>query len=1101
MRLPCLLSLFTGIVLSGSLAAGPWTPALALNEASYFVAPERLDGDGRFQLAWVKFTLLPAVGPEDETRLYFQDSRQYPFHYDFAREHIPEFSGISRAEFDAQTLYNTGRSALSGAVFAILEHRGGPGGLLPVAAGVQFVSLDPLDREFVLESYDTVFAAVEDADDVPRYYFPTFEQAEAARNDGEWLRERGIETASVQRWSGPEAIYATGWAIGRLVEVAAADITSAYASGSLRPSDILLTDRVPAEIPYVAGVITRYPATPNSHVALLARSWNIPFVHIGTDRFAMDSLTGGDVALSAVDRWRRRINLRPLDPDMEPAMLEEILALKAPPDLRLPPMRTAGILWLPVDGARPDDIDMIGGKAANFGLLREAIPDNSPVAIAFTFDLWKQFMAQTLPGYGHTLGEEIASRLAPFDSYPPDFAALNSELDSIRRMIRGDTAFTAAQEEEILEVLGAHFDAHRRIRFRSSTNMEDSDHFTGAGLYDSYSGCLLDDLIPRSTGPSFCNPDRRSQQGVFRAIRRVFASFYNDNAAAERLRHGIDPDSVGMAVLVHHSFPDEIELANGVAVLDPVYEGGTVSSLRFTFVTQKGAESVTNPTGDAVAEIVQSTAWGDRDPTIFHLEQRSNLLLLGEHSVLEWNREYRDLAALLRAVRRAYVEERPALRDRPLEFEFKKLSPGGSLVVKQVRPLSLPPAPPEVRYLFAGSVELVPYQGEWSTVSAIHRAKSRWNLTLPSGRLEADDGGPPRFASVRYERRAGAGMDIWTAPLETWPGYRTSVEMPAPFGNDRVLKYSWDETVAGLPATRTLAVTVPRADEIPWLYPDELTFELLTAYPRHPAPWIGVGYGPTFDPGLDLTQPVTEWVMLVRTPRPTGPQEGDLPRHRRLQYVGVTVDTRFHWPPVPLFSIGYTAPLVAWDRTRIYGLTQEPFEITAPFAQTYRPDHHNFAERFIFEPRLDPEVSPGVIAELEARGITALMVRYKNFGAGYLQFINESGVLANPVEAYFGPVDYPSSSGYTESEWLGRFFPATFPYVKHLSMGWIYVAGGDPDGLWLTTLPAPIAWLWTSAAHYPYVFSADENGWLYHWTDETNPGWWYNYANQRWQRD
>ncbi|MCC5806850.1 MAG: hypothetical protein JJU00_11040 [Opitutales bacterium] len=1097
MRFLCLLSLFTGFVATGSLSANPWTHALAFNEAPYFVPAEPLDGEGRFHIAWAKFTVLPAVHPEDETRVYFQDSRQYPFHFDFARDHIPEFTGISRAEFDAQTLYNTGRRALSGAVLAILEYSGGPTGLVPVAAGIQFVSQDPLDREFVANSFYTVLSAFDDPDSIPSYYFPTFEQTEAARNDGEWLREQGIETASIQRWSSPEAVYAAGWAIGRLVEVAAAEIRAAYADGSLRPSDVLLTDRIPAEIPFVAGVITRYPATPNSHVALLARSWSIPFVHIGTDRFAMNSLIGTDVALSAVEPQRPRINLRPLDPDMDPALLEEILALKAPPDLRLPPMREAGTLWVHVDGARPADIDTIGGKAANFGLLREAIPDNAPLAIAVTFDLWKQFMAQPLPGRGHSLADEISARLAPFDSYPPDFAALNSELASIRRMIRSDTAFTAAQQEEILEVLGAHFEAHRRIRFRSSTNMEDSDHFAGAGLYDSYSGCLLDDLVPRTTGPSFCNPDRPSQQGVFRAIRRVFASFYNENAATERLRHGIDPESVGMAVLVHHSFPDEIELANGVAVIEPRYEGETVSSLRFTFVTQKGAEPVTNPTGDAVAEVVHTTAWGDHDPTSYHFTQHSNLLLLGDSSVMERNHDYRELAGLLRAVRRAFVEARPELRERPLEFEFKKLSPDGSLIVKQVRPLSLPPSPPDVRYLFAGSVELVPFQGEASTVSAIHRAKSRWNLALPSQRLEAEKSGEARFTSVRYERKAGSGIQTWTTPLETWPGYRASVETPAPFGNDRILRHSWNETVADLSATRTLAVTVPRRTEIPWLYPDELTFELLTDYPRHPAPWI---QHLRWDPGSDLTQPVTERVLLVRTPRPAGPEEGDLARHRMVQYAGVTVDSRFYWPPNPLGFANYTAPLVAWETTRITGLTQQPFEVTAPFAQTYRPNHHNIGERFIFEPRLDPAVGPEVIAELEAQGIAALYVRYNSGGTG-IQFINESGALTDPVEAYFGPVDYPLFSESTESEWLGRFFPAAFPFVKHSSMGWFYVCGGTPDGLWLTKVPSSGGWLWTNADLYPFFFSADENAWLYHWPAESNPGWWYSYPRQRWTQD
>ncbi|MFL7807254.1 MAG: hypothetical protein AB8I80_01415, partial [Anaerolineae bacterium] len=50
------------------------------------------------------------------------------------------------------------------------------------------------------------------------------------------------------------------------------------------------------------------------------------------------------------------------------------------------------------------------------------------------------------------------------------------------------------------------FDPYKNIRFRSSTNVEDSAQFTGAGLYDSFSGCLADDLDGDELGPSICDP-------------------------------------------------------------------------------------------------------------------------------------------------------------------------------------------------------------------------------------------------------------------------------------------------------------------------------------------------------------------------------------------------------------------------------------------------------------------------------------------------------------------------------------------------------------------------------------------------------------------
>ena len=96
-----------------------------------------------------------------------------------------------------------------------------------------------------------------------------------------------------------------------------------------------------------------------------------------------------------------------------------------------------------------------------------------------------------------------------------------------------------------------------------------------------------------------CDPDQDKERGVFRAIRKVFASFYNLNAFLERLRHGIDENDVGMALLVHHSFPDEDELANGVALYEP-----SIYDIDTRLVSQQGANSVTNPNPGEIPEQV-----------------------------------------------------------------------------------------------------------------------------------------------------------------------------------------------------------------------------------------------------------------------------------------------------------------------------------------------------------------------------------------------------------------------------------------------------------------------------------------------------------------
>ena len=57
-----------------------------------------------------------------------------------------------------------------------------------------------------------------------------------------------------------------------------------------------------------------------------------------------------------------------------------------------------------------------------------------------------------------------------------------------------------------------------------------------------------DDLDADSLGPSLCNPTEPDEKGVFRAIRRVYRSLYNDNAFLERLRHGVNERSVRTAL-------------------------------------------------------------------------------------------------------------------------------------------------------------------------------------------------------------------------------------------------------------------------------------------------------------------------------------------------------------------------------------------------------------------------------------------------------------------------------------------------------------------------------------------------------------------------
>ena len=63
--------------------------------------------------------------------------------------------------------------------------------------------------------------------------------------------------------------------------------------------------------------------------------------------------------------------------------------------------------------------------------------------------------------------------------------------------------------------------------------------------------------------------------------------------------------------------------------------------------------------------------------------------------------------------------------------------------------------------------------------------------------------------------------------------------------------------------------------------------------------------------------------------------------------------------------------------TTITGYTTTPIELTGYYSQTYRPEHHNVTEHFLFEPRLEPGISQTILDELEAKNIRLIHMYLK----------------------------------------------------------------------------------------------------------------------------
>lgn len=890
-------------------------------------------------LRWVKF----AIVTNDPNRVWFQDSAKFPFHYDYAVERLAPFRGMSRAQFDAVSLHRGNQQVVLGAVLF------GPWTARNQFA-IQFAGLDPYPVADVTNWFRLVQSAIYGAEPAEAFYFPTFEQFGAAAAQKAELAKAGVIVSSPDRWNRENACYSEGWALGRLVFIAGPEIGLAYRDGRLKPSDILVTDGVPAEIPYVSGILTLAPATANSHVAILARSYGVPFLYLAdrTEAEKVRALEGQEVVVRAYATFAGcAVRIFPVSPSLNSADREEILKLLAPGRIRITPKKTLNALSRDTTGLTRQDLPYFGGKAANFGLLRRVIPTNSPKAIAFSFDLWDAFLDQTLPGSDHSLRQEIRDRLKPY-SYPPNLAAVASELEGIRDLIKKRAVFNPNHRQAIITAL-AGFDAGRKIRFRSSTNVEDSEAFTGAGLYDSYSGCLADDLDSDSAGPSRCDSDENNERGVFRAIQQVYASFYNDNAWLERLRVGLSEDEVGMAVLVHHSFPDEQELANGVATV--TYRNFGSPQFEADLVSQVGAISVANPADGTRPELVKGHRFFGLD--YFETVESSNLLPLGGH-VMNWEADYRTLFLnLLVPVTTEYAKSVPDERVFTLDFEYKKVSPG-EMVVKQVRQIpNLDTGSKTQFFILNEPAEYCVFQGEApGDLFALHRLKSRLSLQSRDVYFNPTNGPADLYTNSAIQFVAGTNVVVLSNGPAGWPGATHRRE-------GTVVTDEWVVSTSGANTRYELETSIEPGPEagssvVMTLRDFRKTLRATYAQPIPGDPPIG-----------------SESVNLVECPVVSA--ESLLQNRVLTNRNGVRIETEFYWPPPPTGVVaGYTAPLEGWVETRIYGLTSEPIKLHGYYSQTYKPGHHNFQEEFLFEPGLESGLNENQRAELAANNIRAI---------------------------------------------------------------------------------------------------------------------------------
>jgi pyruvate,water dikinase len=604
------------------------------------------------------------IDRSDDDTLYFQNSERYKIHWEFTRAHL---SGNGKplvpelAQFNSTEYYSPQRRFLLG---AITYYEGADVYAYEIApydtASAEMIrTAFDLIRENVFfggellfhptsRSVETTIAPI--ADEIP---IITTDELFAG------IRYQPLNLAS---------------SIGRLRFIRADDLEDQYLSFR----DIVVLDRVPNDISVVLGIITQEFQTPLSHINVLSQNRGTPNMGL-REAFS-------DEELRALEGKWVRLTVGEQDYSVEEVTIAEADLWwedNRPATVQVPERDiTVEGLWdiediVTVDGAELEEaidaaIPAFGGKASHYAALAGVDfaglypdkPDHVVVPKAFSVPIRYYVEHLEAAGLDVVLEEMLADPL-----FIDDPAYRDSQLGLFRAQIRSapvDPVFSALLFEKIANEFG-----NARMRFRSSTNAEDLDGFTGAGLYWSESGDPLNPAEP-----------------VLDAVKRVWSSVWFFRAFEERSFRGIDHAQVGMALLVHRAFNDED--ANGVAFTANPYDT-TGLEPGFYVNVQVGENSVVRPDPGTITDqfIYQYDLPGQ--PILFL--GHSNLVPEGE-TVLTTTETYYLGAGL----KRVHDYFRPAYGPPPddpfawyaMDVEFKfAVAPGDTVsrvVIKQARP-------------------------------------------------------------------------------------------------------------------------------------------------------------------------------------------------------------------------------------------------------------------------------------------------------------------------------------------------------------------------------------------------------------------------------
>jgi hypothetical protein len=324
-----------------------------------------------------------------------------------------------------------------------------------------------------------------------------------------------------------------------------------------RRDGIYLLPETASELPRVAGILTLGEGSSLSHVQLLARNLGVPNVVVGDDVLPTVNARVGQKAVLAVSPGGV-VQLTADGPGWDPVFGVEAAAgnaLVIRPDLEKLDLDSTAMV--PLSRLRATDSGRSSGpKGANLGELKHHFGDSVPPGFVIPFAAFRKVLDQPIEAGGPSVFEWMKERyafIATQKSNPTaQQATITKFLGRLRHWIENcdpGADFRQQLKTALQQNFGA--DGSFGVFIRSDTNVEDLPGFTGAGLNLT---------VPNVVGYS----------NILDAIRRVWASPFEDRAYGWRQGNMEDPEYVFPAVVVQYSFPAE---KSGVMVTADVDTG------------------------------------------------------------------------------------------------------------------------------------------------------------------------------------------------------------------------------------------------------------------------------------------------------------------------------------------------------------------------------------------------------------------------------------------------------------------------------------------------------------------------------------------------